>query len=229
MPGLKDRAEVYRTRGAATGLESAAMAVRTPARPMPTLADAVLSVGVEGRAASLARDAALVAAAVVVTTLAGQLSFNVPWTPVPYTGQTAAVLLAGTLLGSWRGLAAMAAYVALGSLGLPVFSDGASGAGQLIGVTGGYLLGFIVAGWLTGSLAQRGWDRSVPSAAALMLIGNVAIYAFGVPVLAMAGGIGFERAVVAGALVFAPWDAAKILAASLLLPLAWRIVGRSPT
>jgi biotin transport system substrate-specific component len=211
------------------GLESGAMAIRTPARRMPTLADAAFAGAFEGRAALLARDAALVAAAVTITALAAQISFNVPWTPVPYTGQTAAVLLAGTVLGSRRGLLAMAAYVAVGSLGLPIFSGGASGAGQLIGITGGYLAGFIVAGWLTGALAQRGWDRSVPSAAALMLIGNVAIYALGVPVLAVVGGIGIERAVVAGALVFAPWDAAKIIAASLLLPLTWRMVGRSST
>ena len=193
---------------------------------MPSLADAVLSGAVESRTAAIVRDVGLIAAAVAFTALAAQVSFNVPWTPVPYTGQTAAVLLAGTVLGSWRGLLAMAAYVALGSLGLPLFSGGASGADQLIGITGGYLVGFVLAGWLTGALAQRGWDRSAPSAAALMLIGNVAIYALGVPVLAVVGGMGFERAVVAGALVFAPWDAAKIVAASLLLPLAWRMVGR---
>lgn len=196
---------------------------------MPSLADAVLPGAVESGTAAIARDIGLIAGAVAVTALAAQVSFNVPWTPVPYTGQTAAVLLAGTVLGSWRGLLAMAAYVALGSVGVPVFSGGASGAGQLIGITGGYLVGFVLAGWLTGALAQRGWDRSVPSAAALMLIGNAVIYAVGVPVLAVAGGIGIERAVVAGALVFAPWDAAKIVAASLLLPLAWRMVGRHST
>jgi biotin transport system substrate-specific component len=195
-----------------------------------TLADAALPLDAGAQAARWARTAILVAAGAALTALAAQLSWQAPWTTVPYTGQTAAVLLVGTVLGSWRGLASMALYVIVGALGVGVFSGGSSGlldATGALSVSVGYLGGFIVAAWLVGRLAERRWDRSPLRAAGLMAIGNLVIYAIGVPVLfALAPGMSVQDALFYGAIVFVPWDAFKVLVAAGLLPLAWRAVGR---
>ncbi len=195
-----------------------------------TLADAALPLDAGAQAARWARTAVLVAAGAGLTALAAQLAWQAPWSPVPYTGQTAAVLLVGTVLGSWRGLASMALYVLVGALGVGVFSGGSSGLfddGGALTVTLGYLAGFIVAAWLVGRLAESRWDRSPLRAAGLMAIGNLVIYAIGLPVLfALAPGMSVQDALFYGAIVFIPWDAFKVLVAAGLLPLAWRAVGR---
>lgn len=178
--------------------------------------------------APLLRAAVLIVAGAALTAIAAQLRFNVPWTPVPYTGQTGAVLLVGAALG-WRlGATSMLLYVVAGLLGLPVFNGGASGIEQLLGITGGYLVGFVVAAALTGWLAERGWDRSAPGTLALMAIGTLLIYAIGVPVLAVVAGLPPWAAITNGALVFLPWDAAKIIVAAVALPGAWRVIGTRP-
>lgn len=195
-----------------------------------TLADAALPLDAGAQVARWARTAVLVAAGAGLTALAAQLSWRAPWSEVPYTGQTAAVLLVGTALGSWRGLASMSLYVLVGALGFGVFSAGSSGlfdAGGTLSVTVGYLAGFIVAAWLVGRLAESRWDRSPVRAAGLMAIGNLVIYAIGVPVLfALAPGLSVQDALFYGAIVFIPWDAFKVLVAAGLLPLGWRAVGR---
>jgi biotin transport system substrate-specific component len=178
------------------------------------------------RSSPLVRDVVLVIGAAVLTAGAAQVSFKLPWTDVPYTLQTGAVLLSGTALGARRGLVAMLLYVAVGAVGLPVFSDGAHGIEQLLGYTGGYLAGFIVAAWLVGRLAERRWDRSVVRSALLMVLGTVVIYVIGVPVLMLVTGMSPTSAIVDGALVFVPWDLAKVVAAAVCLPLAWRAAGR---
>lgn len=196
--------------------------MRAPAEaiPAPTLADVVVPAG---RVAPLLRGSLLVLGGAALTAASAQLAFHVPWTPVPYTGQTAAVLLVGTALG-WRlGALSMVLYVVAGSLGLPVYSEGSGGVGHLLGFTGGYLAGFVLAAALVGFLAQRRWDRSPLRTIALMGLGNLAIYAVGVPVLAVALGMDIGAAIGSGALVFLPWDAFKIALAAGLLPLAWRL------
>jgi biotin transport system substrate-specific component len=145
---------------------------------------------------------------------------------VPYTGQTAAVLLVGTVLGARLGAASMVLYVLAGSLGLPVYAEGDHGLARLLGATGGYLTGFVVAALVVGWLAQRGWDRSTHRAAGLMAMGNLVIYAVGVPVLVASLGMPLGQALWSGAAVFLPWDAAKIALAAVALPLAWRLAGR---
>lgn len=184
-----------------------------------TLADLVSA----GRAAPLVRDAAFIAAGAALTALAAQVSFTLPWTEVPYTLQTGAVLLVGTALGGMRGAASMALYVLAGVAGLPVYADGDSGLGRLLGVTGGYLVGFVAAAALVGWLAERRWDRSIRGAALLMALGTLVIYAVGVPVLALATGMDASTAVWQGAAVFLPWDAAKLGLAAVALPAAWRL------
>jgi biotin transport system substrate-specific component len=189
-----------------------------------TLADALLP-RTAHRIAALLRAVVLVAGGAALTAGAAQIAFTAPWSPVPYTGQTAAVLLVGTALGPRLGVASMALYVLAGLFGLPVYAEGASGIGRLLGATGGYLIGFLLAAAVVGWLAERGWDRSVQRAALLMTIGNLVIYAIGVPILALVFAMPAGEAISRGALVFVPWDAAKIVAAALLLPLAWRMIG----
>lgn len=195
-----------------------------PPRPA-TLGEALLP---RLDASPLLRGMVLVVAGAALTAIAAQLRFNVPWTPVPYTGQTGAVLLVGAALG-WRlGALSMLLYVAAGLLGLPVFNGGASGIQQLLGITGGYLVGFVVAAAITGWLAERGWDRSATGTVALMVIGTLVIYAIGVPVLAVVAGLAPWAAITNGALVFLPWDAAKLVVAAVALPGAWRLIGTRP-
>jgi biotin transport system substrate-specific component len=189
--------------------------------PAGTLADLLLP-SASGTAAFV-RATVLVIAGAALTAFAAQLAFTVPWTPVPYTGQTAAVLLVGTALGARKGAASMALYLLLGLVGLPVYAGGAHGVERVFGLTGGYLLGFVVASALVGRLAEHAWDRSRIGAALLMALGNLVIYLIGVPVLAIVGGLAWTDAVQGGALVFLPWDAAKIAVAALVLPLAWRL------
>lgn len=179
------------------------------------------------RVAPAARDALLVLGGASLTAVAAQLAITLPWSPVPYTFQTAAVLLVGTALGVRRGGSAIALYVLAGAIGLPVYAEGAAGIGQLLGFTGGYLAGFILAALLVGRLAEMGWDRTVVRAAALMLVGTLLIYAVGVPVLAITTGMDLPTALYRGAGVFLPWDVAKVVLAAGALPLAWRLAGRS--
>ena len=194
-----------------------------------TLADAVLPWRADGRVTSLARAAILVVAGAALTAVSAQLVWFAPWNPdVPYTFQTAAVLLVGTALGAPLGAASMLLYVLAGAAGLGVFADGRSGLFTNTGAispTVGYLLGFVVAGALVGWLAERGWDRSPLSTIGLMLLGNLAIYAIGIPVLYATTPLGLGGSIQHGALDFVPWDLIKIAAAAALLPLAWRAVG----
>jgi biotin transport system substrate-specific component len=200
-------------------------ATRAPADPPATLGDVILPAFGSDRTAAILRAALLVVGGAALTAVAAQLSLKLPWTPVPYTGQTAAVLLVGTALGPRLGAASMALYILVGALGMPVFAGGAYGAEQLLGITGGYLVGFVVAAALVGHLADRRWDRSPGGASLLMALGNLVIYLVGVPVLAIAGGLPLTGAIYHGAVVFLPWDAFKIVVAALALPLAWRLTG----
>jgi biotin transport system substrate-specific component len=154
--------------------------------------------------------------------LMGQIAFYPPLSPVPVTGQTFAVLLIGALLGPWRGVAAIVAYLLQGALGLPVVASGGCGIAYMLGPTGGYLLGFIVAGWATGWLARRGWDRHLLSTAAAMTIGSAIILLCGAMWLGCM--IGIREAFVAGVLPFLPGDAFKIAAAAILLPGGWNLL-----
>lgn len=159
-----------------------------------------------------------------VIAIASQLSFYLPASPVPVTAQTFAVLLVGAFLGRRRAVMAIAAYLAEGALGLPVFAAGRGGMLVFAGITGGYLAGFIAAGFITGYLAEAGWDRRFWMTVLAMSLGDLAIYAVGVPWVTMF--VGFDRAILIGFLVFLPGDILKILVASLLLPSGWKLLNR---
>src|SRR3954467_8614038 len=107
-----------------------------------------------------ARDLALVLGAALLTALCAQVSIPVPGSPVPITGQTFAVLLCGAALGANRGAAAMGLYLLLGVVGLPVYADADSGVHVVWGATGGYLVGFVIAGYVVGRLAEARLDRT---------------------------------------------------------------------
>lgn len=191
------------------------------------LADAVL-LGTLRRtqAQQLVADILLILGGSLFTALMAQIAIPLPFTPVPITGQTLAVLLTGAALGSRRGALSIAAYLLEGALGLPVFAGGAAGLARLRGPTGGYLLGFLAAAFITGWLAERGWDRRPLTTALAMLIGNAVIYLFGLPWLALFLGsfLGPKGALALGLLPFIPGDLLKLALAAFLLPSAWWVV-----
>ncbi|HJR81874.1 MAG TPA: biotin transporter BioY [Anaerolineales bacterium] len=169
------------------------------------------------------RDIPLVILGALFVAAFAQLRIPLPFTPVPLTGQTFAVLLVGAALGSVRGVASMAFYIALGALGLPVFAGGASGLTYLSGPTLGYLIGFVIAAYVIGLLAERGLERSVRTSLIPFLVGTIIIYLCGVAWLAfLLGSLG--EAISAGLLPFLIGDAIKLIAASIALPAAWKLV-----
>ncbi len=166
--------------------------------------------------------------------LPGDLRVTLPVSPVPITAQTFAVLLVGGALGFRRGVMSVGLYLALG-LALPVYAGGASGihtfvgreAGHwILGATGGYLLGFLLASALVGRLAELGWDRHVGGAVVAMLLGNVVIYVVGVPWLMAATGFDVATALSKGVYVFLVGDLVKLALAGIIFPAAWWLVGR---
>lgn len=191
-----------------------------------------------GRPATLAdvipgsrvRDIALVVGFALLTALSAQIVIPLGFTPVPITGQTFAVLLAGGLLGARRGAASQALYVAMGAIGLPFFAEGAGGWEAATGSTAGYLVGFVVAAWLVGSLAERGQDRSVLTAVPAFLAGTVVIYAMGAGWLALfldiplTAAAGEPSAIALGVAPFLVGDLLKAVLAGVALPLGWRFV-----
>jgi biotin transport system substrate-specific component len=174
------------------------------------------------RAGSLLYDLALVLLGNALLALSAQVAVPIPLSPVPVTGQTFAVLLAGAALGRARGAAAVLAYLAEGAAGLPVFAGGVAGPAALLGPTGGYLLGFLPAAWICGALAERGWDRHLPGTLAAMAAGDLAIFALGVPWLARF--VGLENAFTLGVAPFLVGNVAKIVLAASVLPAAWACV-----
>ena len=171
-------------------------------------------------------DVLLVLAGTGFVALAAQVSFELPFTPVPITGQTFAVLLVGASLGALLGLASLGLYLFVGALGAPVYAEGNHGWEVLTGPTGGYIVGFVLAALLTGALAEQRWDRRFSSAVAAMLSGNVLVYAVGLPWLAVDQGLGFEDTLEAGLYPFVVGDLLKLYLAGALLPGAWRAVER---
>jgi len=167
------------------------------------------------------RDVLLVLAGSLVMALCAQIV--IPLQPVPITGQTFGVLLIGAALGSKRGAAAMLAYIAEGALGLPFFAGGASGLAILTGATAGYLVGFVVAAFVIGLLAERGLERSFRTSLVPFLVGTIVIYIFGVSWLAFVLG-DFGKALSLGMTPFLIGDAIKLVAAALTLPAAWKMI-----
>ncbi|MCU1441082.1 MAG: biotin transporter BioY [Rhodoglobus sp.] len=151
---------------------------------------------------------------------------SIPLWPVPITGQTLGVLVVASLLGLWRGVSAMVLYAAAGAAGLPWFSDASSGVSVILGPTGGYILGFIVAAALTGWLAQRNWDRKILGGIVAFLAGSVSVFALGLPWLAAVLGLTLEQTLEFGLYPFIIGGVIKAVVAAGLIRGGWEIAGR---
>lgn len=172
------------------------------------------------------RTVVLVTGFALLTALAAQITVPLPWTPVPVTGQTFAVLLSGAVLGWKAGAGSQVLYVALGAVGLPFYADGASGWQVVVGATGGYLVGFVIAAALIGYLAERGQDRNLATSIPAMLAGTAIIYLLGVTWLAAELGVSATKAMELGLVPFVIGDAIKLAAAGALVPATWKVVSR---
>jgi len=187
---------------------------------MTTLAP-TLSTRYFPRTAAWLRDLLLITTGALFVAALAQVKIPLPFTPVPLTGQTFAVLLVGAALGSKRGAASLALYTLMGAVGLPFFAGGASGLAYLSGPTLGYLVGFVAAAYAVGTVAERGLERSVRTSLVPFLIGTLVIYLFGAGWLAVLFGV--EQALILGVLPFLIGDAIKLVLAALVLPAAWKI------
>jgi biotin transport system substrate-specific component len=193
-----------------------------------TLADFLVPIQVGERVSARARNLALIVLGALFIYLTARIAFPVPGSPVPVTGQTFGVLLVGGALGFRRGLAAVALYVAIGLVGLPFFAEGKGGASVFLGATGGYLVGFVLAGGIVGRLAERGWDRHLGGALGAMAIGNLVIYLVGVPWLMAVTGVSLATAIAQGVTPFLIGDIVKLLLAAGTFRASWWVIGRRP-
>lgn len=158
--------------------------------------------------------------------IAASAQFAIYIGPIPITGQSFAVLLTGALLGSRLGAAAVIAYLLEGAIGLPFFAGGGGGIVRFFSQTGGYLIAFPAAAFITGAFAENGWDKRYPTAVAAMAIGSAVIFLGGwtwysiltsTPPL-----VAFQLAV----LPFLPGDVIKIALAAAVLPTGWALLKR---
>jgi biotin transport system substrate-specific component len=163
-----------------------------------------------------------------------QISIHLPFTPVPVTGQTLGVLLVGAALGPLFGPVSILLYLAQAAAGLPFLAPNANGAHDVglavlrtTAATGGYLWGFLLAAWVVGWLARAGWDRSLGSSIGMFFVGEVMLYAVGVPWLMAALDIPLAKGLAYGLTPFVIGDALKLVVAAGLLPAAWRLTPRA--
>jgi biotin transport system substrate-specific component len=182
------------------------------------------------RSAIIAREIALVTGFALLTAALAQVRIPLGFTPVPVTGQTLAVLLAGASLGAWRGASSQLLYWLLGMVGLPFYSNATSGWSVATGPTMGYLVGFIVAAAVVGRLAEHHQDRKVLTSIAAMTLGSVIIYVFGATWLAIDLGIplatGETNAIALGVAPFLVGDVIKMCLAGAATASTWRFINR---
>lgn len=190
----------------------------TPLR-YPVLADVFLP-------SVAARTAIIVTLGAVLTALCAQIAVPIPGSPVPVTGQTFAVLITAAAAGPVLGLSSQVLYLVLGAIGLPVFAHGSSGLAIVTGVTAGYFVGFVVASVVMGAGSRRGTDRSFARELVVAAGSSASIYLFGASWLAISTGMSASAAFAAGVTPFLVGDALKVIAAALLLPVAWKTVDR---
>lgn len=169
------------------------------------------------------RDAALILTGALLMVVLAQIAIPVPGSPVPITGQTLGVVLCGATLGANRGVTSMLLYVAMG-LFLPVYSDGGSGMEVLSGATGGYIIGFVLATYAVGWMAERGADRKVLIAFASFVAGQLIVFGIGVPWLKVSADMTWSSAIHNGFTIFIVGGLIKAAVAAAVLPSAWRFV-----
>lgn len=200
---------------------AAAIAAPVPAGRRYVLADLLPA---STRARAIARDAVLVLGGAAAVGASAQVAFTIPQiSPVPFVLTTFTVLLLGAAYGPLRAGLTLALYLAAGAAGVPWFTEGTSGYAM---PTFGYIIGFLAAAVAVGFLARRGGDRTILKTVGLMVVGNVLMYAFGVPYLAFALDMSASSALSAGMYPFLAGDALKLVFAALLLPGTWWAVNR---
>lgn len=166
----------------------------------------------------------LLAAFNLILVASAYLSIPLPFSPVPITGQTFAVMLIGMALGRTRGASVVLAYLVEGACGLPVFAGGAAGLTALVGPTGGYLTGFVIAAWATGFLADHGWDRNYLLSVLAMLIGHAIVFASGLAWLYRF--VPGDQLIAMGLSPFIIGTVIKIVVAAGILPAIWKFSSR---
>ena len=184
------------------------------------------------RATVFPRSTALTEALFVVggigfISLLAQIAIPVPGSPVPVTGQTLGVLLLATAYGANMGAATFALYLLIGIAGAPVFANRGFGIERLIGPTGGYLIGMLIAAWVLGALSGRKWDQRLRTALVSMLIGSLIIFTFGLIWLQQYTGKDWAWTFSAGLTPFIFGEILKIAIAGIALPTVWKVVGRT--
>lgn len=164
--------------------------------------------------------AAKIALMASVTCVLAFVSIPLPWSPVPVSGQSLGTMLAGTLLGPRDGALSMLVYLAVGSLGFPVFAGGRSGAATLIGPTGGYLWGFVLGAWIGGTIARFLVSRRLSHFWAYLagnIIGGIAaVHLMGTLYLSFLTRRPLVQALAVGSIPFLPGDMVKAVAAAML-------------
>jgi biotin transport system substrate-specific component len=178
-----------------------------------------------------ARDAVLVTSFALITALSAQISIPLGFTPVPLTGQTFAVLLAGSVLGLRRAVASQGLYWVMGLVGLPFYAGGEGGWSSGTGATLGYFVGFMVAAAIVGYLAERRQDRNFVSSMSAMAMATVAIYACGAAWLSIKLNIPFAagetNAISLGVTPFLVGDVLKMILAGAVAPTVWAFSSRN--
>jgi biotin transport system substrate-specific component len=169
------------------------------------------------------RDILLILSGALLMALLAQIEIKVPGSAVPITGQTLGVVIVGTSLGAYRGGASLALYALLG-LALPFYAGGDHGVDVITGASGGYIIGFIVAAFLIGKLAERGGDRKVLLAFAVFCVGQLAVFGVGVPWLKASTDMSWSEAIHDGFTIFIFGGLVKAAIAAVAAPLAWRAV-----
>jgi biotin transport system substrate-specific component len=192
----------------------------------------VLGTLVAGSTLDRAIKVAAVLFVTALTAIAAQVSVPVPFTPVPFTLQPMVVLLGGAALGARLGMASQVLYLTLGMAGLPVFAASAllpQGIFRLLGPTGGYLMSYPFAAFLTGALAERRFDRRYLTSVIAMTAGLALIFAGGVCWLAWfarPAHTGLDAALSTGLYPFLPADIVKVCIAAAIMPGVWALLGR---
>lgn len=193
-------------------------------------AETLLARSIDGLSARTPVRVAAVLLAVALTATAAQFTLVLPGTAVPFTLTPLVVMLTGAALGSRLGFAAQAMYLAAGAAGAPVFAPSPllpPGALRLIGPTGGYLMAYPIAAFVTGWLAERGWDRRYVTSLASMLAGLAIIFSGGVSWMVIGLQVAPAVAFVDGFARFILADVLKAGLAAMILPQAWKLIGRN--
>lgn len=175
---------------------------------------------------SVVKNSALVLGLTVFTAMCAQVAIPLPFTPVPLTLQTFAVLAGAAALGAERAVIAQVLYVVLAVAGFPVLAGAASGPDAVVGATGGYIFGFVVASFVVGRIAERGATKRVRSTVLAYIAGTAVVYALGVSWLSFATHMSLSDALVAGMTPFLIGDAIKACAAGISLPTLWKLTGK---